>query len=126
MDNHIGDWLYYIVILVVAGISWLSSVNKKKQQEAQQSASSLPEEPSAPPVRQQRTKKTPPPIPKHLQPRASSYSFMATNEGEHAMQQTSILTEEESGPSISDTLELTHPETFRKAIIYAGIMNRKY
>ncbi|MDR3269053.1 MAG: hypothetical protein LBT83_08310 [Tannerella sp.] len=131
MDKEIGGWLYYIVILAVAGISWINSMNKKKRQQAQTPSSSLPEieemlSPPPPPVRQPQKRKTPPPAPKHSRQRASDFLFLTDKEGERSIRTSFFSEEEEGGISLSETLELTDPETFRKAIVYAEIMNRKY
>ncbi|MDR3194062.1 MAG: hypothetical protein LBT76_02055 [Tannerella sp.] len=132
MDNHVGDWLYYIVILAVAAISWLNSANKKKRREQSQTpapSSSWPEEeflpPPPPPAPRQTKRQTPPAVPSQRRAEFRHRLFTPAEEGGRAIA-SQILYEEEPGTPLVETLELTDPDTFRKAVVYAEIMNRKY
>ena len=120
MDNQIVDWLYYIVILVVTGISLVSSLNKKKKQPEILSEPELPDEmmPSPPPVRM---RKTPPPARKLQQ----SDRFMA-QEGIRTLKPESPVVPNETETAWADSLELTDTDGLRKAVIHAEIFNRKY
>ncbi|MDR2764474.1 MAG: hypothetical protein LBB90_05530 [Tannerella sp.] len=128
MDNYLGDWLYYIVILVVAIVSFVSNLNKKKSQ-----GQTLPPAPSPsmeevlpplPPVQTQR-KKSPPPAPKSFRP--SSVSFLSgAEEGRQMLAGNTPDFVEEKETAWTDELDLTDADAFRKAFIAAEILNRKY
>ena len=117
--EDIGNLLYYIVIFVIAIVSWISNSNKKKQQQdsipspfpTQQNTSAGP--PSVP----RGKKKAPPPIPRNTLFSQSSLSSKYTDD-------TPILIED-SSDSIADDLNLNDADSLRKAIIYAEIFNRK-
>ena len=124
MDNNLGDWLYYIVILIAAGISFMSSLKKKQRQ-----AASQPEEieemeevlPSVPPVWERQEKKTPPPVPEPRRQRLATV-------GETLRMTSSELSPvtEEQAAGWADELHLTDTDAMRKAVICAEILNRKY
>jgi hypothetical protein len=128
MDNHVGDWLYYIVILVVGIISFISNQNKKKSQ-----AQTLPPEPSSsmeevlPPAPQvqPRRRTNPPSAPK---PRRTSYASPSpgTEEGQRMLDEEAIAFGEKMETKWADELNLTDADVFRKAFISAEILNRKY
>ncbi|MDR2469374.1 MAG: hypothetical protein LBD27_02690 [Tannerella sp.] len=122
MDNQIGDWLYYIVILTVVGISLVSSLNKKKKRPEILSEPELLDEmmPPSPPVRMQR--KTPPPVRKS---RLSDRLDMA-QEGIRTLTPESPAVPDEPEIAWADSLELTDTDGLRKAVIHAEIFNRKY
>jgi hypothetical protein len=123
MDN-IGDWLYYIIILAVAGISWVSNLNKKKHQEAESPIPAAPREMHVPPPPAPSRTRKKPPVPRHAE-QPSKPSFLTANEGERAIK-TEWSSEEEKEVVLAEELNLTDIDTFRKAIIYAEILNRKY
>ncbi|MDH6306618.1 hypothetical protein M2459_003389 [Parabacteroides sp. PF5-5] len=151
MDN-LGDWLY-ILILVAAGISGLSSGKKKKQ--AQQPPRQQPsygdinkpqetqeqkgfweifdemqqehkrQQPAQQPMPQQiKTEK-----PKKTQKKQTVVSTPAFKEGERAI----MATAKSSLANSSDTEDfnlledsLLEVEELKKAVIYSEILNRKY
>jgi hypothetical protein len=128
MDNHLGDWLYYIVILVVAGISMLNGMNKKKRQQQEPDSSPFPPEEillPPPPVRMQQKKKTPPPVPERTR-KSSFLSSRIPDEGERMFTPEPFVFNEEKDSGWMEKLDLTDTEAFRKAIIYSEILNRKY
>lgn len=120
--EDIGNLLYYIVIFVIALVSWLSGAGKKKPHQTGKTSPfpiPVPEMQSTPPPMPKRTKKTPPPIPRNIRQESPGYSSLYTKNND-----TPVMLEDD-GPSVADELELTDMESFRKAIIYAEIFNRK-
>jgi hypothetical protein len=128
MDNHLGDWLYYIVILVVAIVSFVGNLNKKKPQEETLPPAPAPSMedllPPAPPV-QTRRKKSPPPVP-GFRPSRSSFSSPFAEEGSRMLTEDTFAAADEKETAWADELNLTNTDTFRKAFISAEILNRKY
>ncbi|MDR2139197.1 MAG: hypothetical protein LBP50_06590 [Tannerella sp.] len=129
MDNHPGDWLYYIVILVVAIVSFISNLNKKKSQEQTLPPAPAPsmEEmlpPPPPPVGTQR-KKNPSPVPKSIRPLAVS-SLRGVEEGRRMLTGEAHASVEEKETAWMNELDLTDADAFRKAFIAAEVLNRKY
>ena len=120
--DEFGNWIYIIVMVVVAISSLLRSMNKKKgQQQTQMPDSEFPEEWfPVPPAPKKKTKKTLPPIPGHI--RNQPYHSIPTSKMLHV--ESNLVPEEES--VLADELDLTDAEAFRKAIIYSEILNRKY
>ncbi|MDR2627749.1 MAG: hypothetical protein LBC40_06920 [Dysgonamonadaceae bacterium] len=128
MDN-IGDWIYYIVILVVAGISWLNNSAKKRRQEADEAAPEASQEemhtppppPPPPPVPSPRTK----PRVSRQATHPSATSSIASSEGER-MIKTDWSAEEDAAKDALrvEELELTDVEAWRKAVIYAEILKK--
>jgi len=123
--DEFGNWIYIIIMVIVAITSLLSSMNKKKgQQQTQMPDPEFPEEwfpaPPVPPVPKKMNRKTPPPIPGHS--RNQPYHSIPTTQ---MLSVESHLTPEEESV-LADELDLTDAEAFRKAIIYSEILNRKY
>ena len=122
--DEFGNWIYIIIMVIVAITSLLSSMNKKKgQQQTQMPDPEFPEEwfptPPVPPVPKKMNRKTPPPIPVH-----------SKNKPYHSIPMSQILNTELLEPEketlLIDELDLSDAEAFRKAIIYSEILNRKY
>ncbi|MDR1102509.1 MAG: hypothetical protein LBL42_02010 [Tannerella sp.] len=129
MDNHIGDWLYYIVIIVVAVVSFAGNLKKKKPQEETLSPAPSMEDledmlPPAPPVQAQR-RKSPPPAPR-FRPSRSSFLSPPAEEGSRMLTDDMPVVTGEKRTAWVDELNLTDTDTFRKAFISAEILNRKY
>jgi len=124
--DEFGDWIY-IIIMVVVGISSLfSSKNKKKAQQQTQMPSPVPFEPSFPdlPVPKKKERKQPPPVPKQMKRQPfNTYSTIPSVETLTQIE-NNLLQEEEN--TIVGNLQLADPDTFRKAVIYAEILKRKY
>jgi len=121
--EDIGNIIYYIVIFVIAIVSWLSSSTKKKSQQQTNIPSPFPEHEilaTPPPVPKVRRKSTPPPPPDRLHTKTNIYSDLSSKYKEISP----IQLEEE--PSLIEELDLTDTESFRKAVIYTEILNRKY
>jgi len=121
--EDIGNILYYIVIFVIALVSWLSSSTKKKSQQQTNSPSPFPTQemspkPSPPPVKRQKT--VPPPAPNRTRQQEKLHSTLSSK----YIIDTPIMLEEEI--SLVDELDLTNQESFRKAVIYTEILKRKY
>lgn len=121
--EDIGNIIYYIVIFVIALISWLSNSTKKKAQQQTNTPSPFPTQemspmPSSPPVKRQKT--APPPPPKHIKRQEKLQSTLSSK----YTIDTPVMLEQEA--SLADELDLTDPESFRKAVIYTEILNRKY
>ena len=124
--DELGDWIY-IILMVVVGISSLfSSINKKKRQQQTQMPSPVPPEFSFPdpPVPKKKEKKQPfqvsgsnkhPSFDAHL-----TFPTAATDS------QTEVYLAPEETGALAGELELTDPDAFRKAVIYAEILSRKY
>lgn len=120
--EDIGDLIYYILIFVVALISWVSSLTKKKKQHQTTIPSPFPtqEMPVMPPPPPKKKKQAPPPVPKRLRQQSYKDSFVSSKQKE-----TTTIFQEEERVSLADDLELNNAESFRKAIIYSEILNRK-
>lgn len=119
--EDIGNLLYYIVIFVIAIVSWISSSGKKKQQPTN-IPSPFPAQTDTltiPPPESERRKKMPPPVPRNIRQMPSTPSISSSKYTD-----TPVLLEESSNPIVDD-LDLNNAESFRKAIIYAEIFNRK-
>jgi len=119
--EDIGNIIYYVVIFVIALISWLSSPKKKKQQQT-----SIPSpfpthemQTTPPPVPNRKRKAAPPPVPK-----AQLYTSAQSSLSSKYINDT--FTEPEEEPTLIEELDLTNMESFRKAVIYTEILNRKY
>ena len=120
--EDIGNLLYYIVIFVIAIVSWISSSGKKKQQQTsipspfptQQETFTMPA-----PVSEKK-RKTPPPAPRNTRQMPFAQSTLSSKYTDN----TPIQVEDNSNPIIDD-LDLDNAESFRRAIIYAEIFNRK-
>ncbi|MDR1332471.1 MAG: hypothetical protein LBK07_10270 [Tannerella sp.] len=128
MENT-GDWLYYIIFLVIAVISLFNSAKKKRKDEvtmppspplAHEQMSHVP--PPPPSVR----KKTPPPAPVKAK-RARGYEALFTNEGRRVTENAASLPIEETNEaSPAEELGLNDANAFRKAVVYSEILNRRY
>lgn len=120
--EDIGNLIYYIVIFVVAIVSWVRSSTKKKQQHQTALPSPFPTQdmPVIPPPAPRKKKVVPPPVPKHTRPESYPGSFMSSK-----YKDSPILMQEEEGVSLRDELELNRADDFRKAILYSEILNRK-
>ena len=127
--DEFGDWIY-IILMVVVGISSLfSSISKKKR--GQQTQMPLPEsvEPTelsypAPSIPKKKERKLPPPVPGHLKPQ--SYNTRLTFPDVETALQSEIYLMQEEESTLAGELELTDPDTFRKAVIYSEVLKRKY
>ena len=123
--DELGNWVY-IILMVVIGISSLfSSKNRKKGQQQTHIPVPAPGESAfpVPPVPMKKSKKTTPlDSAKFGQPFSSRTPspFTASNI------QTEISIEPEDEYVLADELDLKDAESFRKAILYAEILNRKY
>ena len=125
--EELGDWVYIILMVVVGISSMYSSAKKKQRQQQTQMPSPEPSEPSEPwypttPTPKQKAKKQPPPVPRHIRQQPSTSTIPIIETG----MQTEIHVSKTEGNVYIDELELDDPETYRKAIIYAEIFNRKY
>jgi hypothetical protein len=128
--EELGDWVYIILMVVVGISSMYSSAKKKQRQQQTQMPSPEPSEPSEPsepwypmtPTPKQKAKKQPPPVPRHIRQQPSTSTIPIIETG----MQTEIHVAQTEGNVYIDELELDDPETYRKAIIYAEIFNRKY
>ncbi|MDR1454635.1 MAG: hypothetical protein LBJ01_03190 [Tannerella sp.] len=132
MDNHTGDWLYYIVILVVAIVSFVGNLNKKKPQEQTLPPASQPpsmEEmqpsPPPPPPVWTRKKKSPPSMSESRWPSSASLS-PGMEEGRRMLDGEMQALVEEKETAWTDELDLTNRDAFRRAFVSAEILNRKY
>ncbi|MDR1675926.1 MAG: hypothetical protein LBR86_05615 [Tannerella sp.] len=125
MDNHVGDWLYYIVILVVAIVSFVGNQNKKKSQGQTQPSAPAPSIEEMLPPAQTRRKKNPPPAPKPRRTFSPSIST-GVEEGRRMLNEEALAFAEKIETSRVDELNLTDTDAFRKAFISAEILNRKY
>jgi len=123
--DEFGNWIYIILMFVVLISSVFKSFTKKKEQ--QQAQIPVPEEPEevfpVPPVPKIKTKKLPPPIPVQKK-QAYSSLFASPSVAESLQTELSMMQEPEN--TLADELDLSDPESFRKAIIYSEIINRKY
>ena len=123
--DEFGNWIYIILMFVVLISSVFKSFTKKKEQ--QQAQIPVPQEPEevfpVPPVPKIKTKKLPPPIPVQKK-QAYSSLFASPSVAESLQTELSMMQEPEN--TLADELDLSDPESFRKAIIYSEIINRKY
>ena len=122
MDEY-GDWVYIILMVVVGISSLISSINKKKrQQPMQMPVPEYPDEPSfpIPPVSTQQERKQPPPAPRH-----SKRTHLAPPLIETRLP-TETFFEQDEEIALTDELNLSDADAFRKAVIYSEILNRKY
>jgi hypothetical protein len=126
--EDIGNIVYWVLILGAIIVSSLSSLKKKQQEPQPQPQPSQPqsweEMMMPPPAPAPKKKKKAPPVPRAQYQRAQS-SLKASEEGESMFGNSPILAEE-TETVIIDNLGLTDADAFRKAIIYAEILNRKY
>ena len=128
--EELGDWVY-IILMVVVGISSLfSSVKKKKKAQQMEMPTPVPSAPSeawypaTPSVPNKKEKILPPPVPgqSKRQPLNAHLAYSDLDTGT----QSEILCTQEDEIALVNKLELSDPDTFRKAVIYAEILNRKY
>jgi len=123
--DELGNWVY-IILMVVVGISSLwSSINKKKGQQQTSIPAPDPPEPSfpVPPVPVKKNKKST--LFEHAKSEQPFGSRLTSQMAESSLpKETSIEPEEEF--VLVDELDLKDAESFRRAIIYAEILNRKY
>jgi len=123
--DEIGNWIYIILMFVVLISSVFKSFTKKKEQQQTQIPipEDIEEEFPVPPVPMKKTRKLPPPIP--VQKNKPYSSLFASPSVTESMQAELFITPEPEN-TLADELDLTDPESFRKAIIYSEIINRKY
>ena len=127
--EELGDWVYIILMVVVGISSLISSANKKKRQQQMQMPSPV-SEPSeeyempypTPSVPKKKEKILPPPVPG--QSKRQPYGAHVTYSDSGT--QTEILRSQEDENTLINELELTDPDSFRKAVIYTEILKRKY
>ncbi|MDR2120461.1 MAG: hypothetical protein LBP64_06270 [Tannerella sp.] len=131
MDNF-EDWLYYIIFLVIGIVSYVGSAKKKNRDEtvAPPPPPAYPEyeeqAPSPVPIPPGERRTSLPPVPERVK-RAGGYVSLFQDEGRRVSDNTaSLLSEETYEKSIADKMELNSADAFRKAVIYAEILNRKY
>ena len=129
--EELGDWVY-IILMVVVGISSLYSSAKKKQKQQQMQMPTPVSDPSdqyempdpTPSVPNKIERKQPPTFQKKMKRQPfNTYSTIPPVET-FAQIEKNLLQEEEN--TIASNLELTDADSFRKAVIYAEILNRKY
>ena len=123
--DEFGDWIY-IILMVVVGISSLfKSITKKKEQQPVQKPVPKPSQQSfpVPSVPTKKSRQAPPPVPEHLRQSFSSL-FSSSTKAESIQTEIAFIPEQEN--TLADELDLTDAETFRKAIIYSEIINRRY
>ena len=124
--DEFGDWIYIILMVVVAISSLFKSISKKKEQQPTQMPVPKPSEQSypVPPVPVKKSRRMPPPMPKQsTQPYSSLFASSGTI-AESIKTEIALMPEQES--ALADELDLTDAEAFRKAVIYSEIINRKY
>ena len=129
--EELGDWVYIILMVVVGISSLISSANKKKRQQQMQMPTPV-SDPSedyempypTPSVPKKKEKLLPPPAPAQSkrQPLNAHLAYSDLDTGT----QSEILCTQEDESALANKLELSDPDTFRKAVIYAEILNRKY
>jgi hypothetical protein len=128
MDNF-GDWLYYIIFLVVAIVSFVNSAKKKNRSETAVPPPPPPayEQALPVPVLPGTKRKTPPPAPEQAKKRTGGYVPLFQNEGQRVLEnEMPFPAEDTSEIPLADRLELNSADAFRKALIYSEILNRKY
>ncbi|MDR0758060.1 MAG: hypothetical protein LBF85_09470 [Tannerella sp.] len=126
MDNF-GDWLYYIIFLVVAIVSFVNSAKKKNRTETAVPPPPPPAYEEEPPVHiPSRAKIKMPPAPERAK-KTGGYVPLFPNEGQRVLENAMSLPDKEANDiSLVDKLELNSADSFRKAVIYSEILNRKY
>ena len=132
--ENIGDWLYFI-FLIIAGISSLfSSKNKKKRPKSvstqpNEEEEVIPENTEGPQkgiwdilqeIQESQSDPVPQPV---VTPQKKQIKNRETQPCSHQNRFTHQPKEEETK---SFDIELNHAEELRKAVIYAEILNRKY
>jgi hypothetical protein len=127
--EDIGDVLYWILIVGAIVVSSISSLKEKQKEQPKpqpqpQSWNDEMRTPPPPPAPKKK-KKTPPPVARPQQQRAQS-SFVASEEGVSMFGENTAFLMDETEVVIMDDLDLTDVNAFRKAVIYAEILNRKY
>jgi len=124
--DEFGDWIYIILMVVVGISSLVGSARKKMKQMQTQMPSPEQSDPSypAPSIPKKTEQKQPPPAPGHHkhQPFNAHFTFPVVETGE----QTEICVGQEEETTLVNDLELDVPDSFRKALIYSEIINRKY
>ena len=123
--DEIGNWIYIILMFVVLISSVFKSFTKKKEQQQAQIPvpEALEEVFPFPPAPKKKTKKLPPPIPvQKRQAYSSLFAFPSVAES----LQAELSMNQEPENTLADELDLTDHESFRRAIIYSEIINRKY
>lgn len=151
MDNG-GDWLYYIVFLIIAGISGLmSSKNKKKDRpdilgqpgreivpneeptqekgfwEILEEMGNPQPEPQPQPQPQRKPKKQKAENPMRLSTQPPKPFLTAERDiPSRIASQPSAMTQDEEETSLFSTSSLQDMDEIKKAVIYAEILNRKY
>ena len=122
--DEFGDWIYILVMVVIGISSLFSSKNKKKTQQQTQMPSPEPLDLPFPDlsVPKKKERKQPPPVPGHIN--RQPFNTQSTISKTIPQIEKNLLQEEES--TLAGELELTDPDTFRKAIIYSEVLNRKY
>lgn len=129
MDD-LGNWVYIILMVVVGISSFISSVNKKKRQQQTHIPFPQPPEPSypmpspPPPAPKRKEIAAPPPIRKKMQHQPLAFHLSVPAEDISSDEISSAPLEDEV--SIINELKLNNTDDFKKAIIYAEIINRKY
>ncbi|MDO4755970.1 MAG: hypothetical protein Q4A54_06475 [Parabacteroides sp.] len=136
--ENIGDWLYFLFI-IIAGISSLFSSKKKKKgvkPEMPAETEMIPEENSDQPekgfweILQEMQKQVSPtkPQPKKAPVNKSNQKQPKKTENHTSRidTQNQIKNIPENDENTELNLELTHASELRKAVIYSEILNRKY
>ena len=123
--DEFGDWIY-IILMVVVGISSLfSSISKKKRQQQTQMPVPVPSESTFPEPSIPKQKARKQPLPAFEQSKRIPYDANMTHRVEDNRLQAETFVEQEES-TLSDELDLSDADAFRKAVIYAEILNRKY
>lgn len=147
MDNG-GDWLYYIVFLIIAGISGLmSSKNKKKDRPdilGQPGREIVPNEeptqekgfweileemgnpqPQPQPQRKPKKQKAENPMTLSAQP-PKPFLTAERDIPSRIASQSSAMTQDEEETAVLPANSFQNMDEIKKAIIYTEILNRKY
>jgi len=143
MEN-LGDWLYFIIIVVIGIGSMFSSAKKKKREEQDK------QQPAPPPdivtsetasdrdfwdILTKNEETFPPVVKTYSKTKRKSVNqtpqpfLTAESEIEKAIRKQnpeSAFKEEEEIPPIVSASDFHDPDTIRKAVIYTEILNRKY
>lgn len=136
--ENIGDWLYFLFI-IIAGISSMFSSKKKKKgvkPETPAETEMMPEENSDQPekgfweILQEMQKQASPTNP---QPQKTPINKSPKKQNKVSTIQTSKIDTQNRIKNVPEDeentgldLELTHAAELRKAVIYSEILNRKY
>jgi hypothetical protein len=129
--DELGNWIYIILMVVVAISSFFRSVNKKSKQQHTHIPVPQSPEPSfpmpsipSPPIPQLKEATAPPPVRKRVQYQSVASQITFPAEDVSANEIASMSAEEDF--SMINELRLNDINDFQKAIIYAEIINRKY